>query len=102
ITYIETSAKDPPLNVDKAFHEQQVPEWSQKNKKKLKWRGERSTGSHRFHCVILAIPEEKQILQRDRELLSLLLRCSPGRFGSSVTLNPGNHMASTLLVRRAV
>uniref|UniRef100_A0A3B3X518 Uncharacterized protein n=1 Tax=Poecilia mexicana TaxID=48701 RepID=A0A3B3X518_9TELE len=59
ITYIETSAKDPPMNVDKAFHElvrvirQQVPERNQKKKKKMKWRAERSTGSHRFHCAIL-------------------------------------------------
>ncbi|XP_030613683.1 ras-related protein M-Ras isoform X2 [Archocentrus centrarchus] len=59
ITYIETSAKDPPMNVDKAFHElvrvirQQVPERNQKKKKKMKWRAERSTASHRFHCAIL-------------------------------------------------
>ncbi|KPP57860.1 ras-related protein M-Ras-like [Scleropages formosus] len=60
ITYIETSAKDPPMNVDKAFHElvrvirQEVPEKSQKKrKKKTKWRGDRSAGSHRLHCVIL-------------------------------------------------
>lgn len=59
ITYIETSAKDPPMNVDKAFHElvrvirQQVPERNQKKKKKMKWRAERSAGSHRFHCAIL-------------------------------------------------
>ncbi|CAB1346998.1 unnamed protein product, partial [Coregonus sp. 'balchen'] len=59
ITYIETSAKDPPMNVDKAFHglvrviRQQIPERSLKKKKKLKWRGERSTGSHKVHCVIL-------------------------------------------------
>ncbi|ETE61907.1 Ras-related protein M-Ras, partial [Ophiophagus hannah] len=39
IPYIETSAKDPPLNVDKAFHDlvrvirQQVPEKNQKKKK---------------------------------------------------------------------
>ncbi|KAM8854933.1 ras-related protein M-Ras isoform 1-T2 [Spinachia spinachia] len=59
ITYIETSAKDPPMNVDKAFHElvrvirQQVPERHLKKKKKMKWRAERSAGSHRFHCAIL-------------------------------------------------
>ncbi|XP_061923504.1 ras-related protein M-Ras isoform X2 [Entelurus aequoreus] len=59
ITYIETSAKDPPMNVDKAFHElvrvirQQIPEKNQKKKKKMKWRAERSTGSHRLRCVIL-------------------------------------------------
>ncbi|ETE70895.1 Ras-related protein M-Ras [Ophiophagus hannah] len=86
IPYIETSAKDPPLNVDKAFHDlvrvirskqklweaskhfeqneqsnrrkphqimkQQVPEKNQK-KKKTKWRGDRATGSHKLHCVIL-------------------------------------------------
>ncbi|KAL4635564.1 ras-related protein M-Ras-like [Arapaima gigas] len=65
ITYIETSAKDPPMNVDKAFHElvrvirQEVPEKSQKKrKKKAKWRGDRSAGSHRLRCVILtgAVP----------------------------------------------
>ncbi|KAB5526105.1 hypothetical protein PHYPO_G00147900 [Pangasianodon hypophthalmus] len=58
ITYIETSAKDPPMNVDKAFHElvrvirQQVPERAQK-KKKTKWRADRPTGSARLHCVLL-------------------------------------------------
>ncbi|KAJ6665605.1 hypothetical protein lerEdw1_003448 [Lerista edwardsae] len=79
IPYIETSAKDPPLNVDKAFHDlvrvirypkhiaetvepgltpflflnrQQVPEKNQK-KKKTKWRGDRATGSHKLQCVIL-------------------------------------------------
>uniref|UniRef100_A0A0E9U9F1 Uncharacterized protein n=1 Tax=Anguilla anguilla TaxID=7936 RepID=A0A0E9U9F1_ANGAN len=60
ITYIETSAKDPPMNVDKAFHElvrvirQQIPGKSQKKKKKkAKWRGDRATSSHKLHCVIL-------------------------------------------------
>ncbi|XP_030808163.1 ras-related protein M-Ras isoform X2 [Camarhynchus parvulus] len=59
IPYIETSAKDPPLNVDKAFHDlvrvirQQIPEKSQKKKKKTKWRGDRATGSHKLQCVIL-------------------------------------------------
>lgn len=60
ITYIETSAKDPPMNVDRAFHElvrvirQQVPEWSLKKKKKTKWRGDRSVSSSRkLHCLIL-------------------------------------------------
>lgn len=61
ITYIETSAKDPPMNVDKAFHElvrvirQQVPERHLKKKKKMKWRGERSAPSHRhrLHCALL-------------------------------------------------
>lgn len=32
---------------------QQVPERNQKKKKKMKWRAERSTASHRFHCAIL-------------------------------------------------
>nr|XP_035133826.1 ras-related protein M-Ras isoform X1 [Callithrix jacchus] len=59
IPYIETSAKDPPLNVDKAFHDlvrvirQQIPEKSQKKKKKTKWRGDRATGTHKLQCVIL-------------------------------------------------
>ncbi|XP_044525082.1 ras-related protein M-Ras [Gracilinanus agilis] len=59
IPYIETSAKDPPLNVDKAFHDlvrvirQQIPEKSQKKKKKTKWRGDRATGAHKLQCVIL-------------------------------------------------
>ncbi|CAH6777847.1 Mras [Phodopus roborovskii] len=59
IPYIETSAKDPPLNVDKAFHDlvrvirQQIPEKSQKKKKKAKWRGDRATGTHKLQCVIL-------------------------------------------------
>ncbi|KAK3509873.1 hypothetical protein QTP70_018491 [Hemibagrus guttatus] len=58
ITYIETSAKDPPMNVDKTFHElvrvirQQVPERAQK-KKKTKWRADRPSGSARLHCVLL-------------------------------------------------
>ncbi|KAI5629878.1 ras-related protein M-Ras, partial [Silurus asotus] len=58
ITYIETSAKDPPMNVEKAFHElvrvirQQVPERAQK-KKKTKWRADRPSGSARLHCVLL-------------------------------------------------
>ncbi|TRZ23710.1 hypothetical protein HGM15179_003417, partial [Zosterops borbonicus] len=56
IPYIETSAKDPPLNVDKAFHDlvrvirQQIPEKSQKKKKKTKWRGDRATGSHKLQA----------------------------------------------------
>lgn len=37
-------------------HRQQVPERNQKKKKKMKWRAERSTGSHRFHCAILWHP----------------------------------------------
>lgn len=37
-------------------HRQQVPERNQKKKKKMKWRAERSTGSHRFHCAILWPP----------------------------------------------
>ncbi|KAK2906815.1 hypothetical protein Q8A67_005800 [Cirrhinus molitorella] len=47
ITYIETSAKDPPMNVDKAFHElvrvirQQIPERGLKKKRKAKWRADR-------------------------------------------------------------
>ncbi|KAK7804276.1 hypothetical protein U0070_006667 [Myodes glareolus] len=59
IPYIETSAKDPPLNVDKAFHDlvrvirQQIPEKSQKKKKKTKWRGDRATGTHKLQCAIL-------------------------------------------------
>uniref|UniRef100_A0A3B1K8M4 Muscle RAS onco homolog n=1 Tax=Astyanax mexicanus TaxID=7994 RepID=A0A3B1K8M4_ASTMX len=59
ITYIETSAKDPPMNVDKAFHElvrvirQQIPERAQKKKKKTKWRADRPSGSARLHCVLL-------------------------------------------------
>ncbi|XP_055764021.1 ras-related protein M-Ras-like isoform X1 [Salvelinus fontinalis] len=59
IAYIETSAKDPAMNVDKAFHElvrvirQQIPERSQKKKRKTKWRADRSTVSHRLHCVVL-------------------------------------------------
>uniref|UniRef100_F7BQ74 Muscle RAS onco homolog n=1 Tax=Equus caballus TaxID=9796 RepID=F7BQ74_HORSE len=59
IPYIETSAKDPPLNVDKAFHDlvrvirQQIPEKSQKKKKKTKWRGDRATGTHKLQCMIL-------------------------------------------------
>ncbi|XP_012890127.1 PREDICTED: ras-related protein M-Ras [Dipodomys ordii] len=59
ISYIETSAKDPPLNVDKAFHDlvrvirQQIPDKSQKKKKKTKWRGDRATGTHKLQCVIL-------------------------------------------------
>ncbi|XP_062302349.1 ras-related protein M-Ras-like isoform X2 [Osmerus eperlanus] len=59
IAYIETSAKDPPMNIDKAFHElvrvirQEIPDRTQKKKKKTKWRSERSTGPHRHHCVIL-------------------------------------------------
>ncbi|ERE76819.1 extended synaptotagmin-3 [Cricetulus griseus] len=58
IPYIETSAKDPPLNVDKAFHDlvrvirQQIPEKSQKKKKKTKWRGDRATSTHKLQCVI--------------------------------------------------
>ncbi|XP_058890053.1 ras-related protein M-Ras-like isoform X2 [Acipenser ruthenus] len=59
IPYIETSAKDPPSNVDKAFHDlvrvirQEIPEKSHKMKKKRKWRGERAGGSHRLQCAIL-------------------------------------------------
>ncbi|XP_020360136.1 ras-related protein M-Ras-like [Oncorhynchus kisutch] len=59
IAYIETSAKDTAMNVDKAFHElvrvirQQIPERSQKTKRKTKWRADRSTVSHRLHCVVL-------------------------------------------------
>uniref|UniRef100_A0A8C7QUU7 Small monomeric GTPase n=1 Tax=Oncorhynchus mykiss TaxID=8022 RepID=A0A8C7QUU7_ONCMY len=58
IAYIETSAKDPAMNVDKAFHElvrvirQQIPERSQKKKRKTKWRADRSTVSHRLHCTL--------------------------------------------------
>uniref|UniRef100_A0A8C7QUT7 Small monomeric GTPase n=1 Tax=Oncorhynchus mykiss TaxID=8022 RepID=A0A8C7QUT7_ONCMY len=58
VTYIETSAKDPAMNVDKAFHElvrvirQQIPERSQKKKRKTKWRADRSTVSHRLHCTL--------------------------------------------------
>lgn len=37
-------------------HRQQVPERNQKKKKKMKWRAERSAGSHRFHCAILWPP----------------------------------------------
>ncbi|XP_058408280.1 ras-related protein M-Ras isoform X3 [Diceros bicornis minor] len=57
IPYIETSAKDPPLNVDKAFHDlvrvirQQIPEKSQKKKKKTKWRGDRATGTHKLQSL---------------------------------------------------
>uniref|UniRef100_S4RB38 Muscle RAS oncogene homolog n=1 Tax=Petromyzon marinus TaxID=7757 RepID=S4RB38_PETMA len=56
IPYIETSAKDPPLNVDQAFHElvrvirEQVPE--KKNKKREKWRRER-TPSVQCHCMLM-------------------------------------------------
>ncbi|XP_051979617.1 ras-related protein M-Ras-like isoform X2 [Xyrauchen texanus] len=59
ITYIETSAKDPPMNVDKAFHElvrvirQQIPERGLKKKGKAKWRADRPSGSQRLHCVLL-------------------------------------------------
>ncbi|OCT60924.1 ras-related protein M-Ras [Xenopus laevis] len=59
ITYIETSAKDPPQNVDKAFYElvrvirQQVPDKSQKRKRNTKWRADRGTGVHRLQCVVL-------------------------------------------------
>ncbi|KAE8581636.1 hypothetical protein XENTR_v10024864 [Xenopus tropicalis] len=59
IPYIETSAKDPPQNVDKAFHElvrvirQQIPDKSQKRKRNTKWRGDRGTGVHRLQCVVL-------------------------------------------------
>ncbi|MCJ8732256.1 hypothetical protein PDJAM_G00209240 [Pangasius djambal] len=59
ITYIETSAKDPPMNVDKAFHElvrvirQQVPERNLKKKKKMKWRGDRAAASPKLRCIIL-------------------------------------------------
>uniref|UniRef100_A0A8C1INI0 Muscle RAS oncogene homolog n=1 Tax=Cyprinus carpio TaxID=7962 RepID=A0A8C1INI0_CYPCA len=59
ITYIETSAKDPPMNVDKAFHElvrvirQQIPERGLKKKRKAKWRADRPSGSQRLHCVLL-------------------------------------------------
>ncbi|KAJ0005350.1 hypothetical protein NQD34_015244 [Periophthalmus magnuspinnatus] len=61
ITYIETSAKDPPMNVDKAFHElvrvirQQVPERHLKKKKKMKWRAERSAAHRhrRLTCALL-------------------------------------------------
>ncbi|XP_072314547.1 ras-related protein M-Ras-like [Eucyclogobius newberryi] len=60
ITYIETSAKDPPMNVDKAFHQlvrvirQQVPERHLKKKKKMKWRAERSAPHrHRLSCALL-------------------------------------------------
>ncbi|XP_063790052.1 ras-related protein M-Ras isoform X2 [Pseudophryne corroboree] len=59
IPYIETSAKDPPQNVDKAFHElvrvirQQLPEKSQKRKRNTKWRGDRGSGTHRLQCVVL-------------------------------------------------
>ncbi|TRY91992.1 hypothetical protein DNTS_013796 [Danionella cerebrum] len=59
ITYIETSAKDPPMNVDKAFHElvrvirQQIPEGGLKKKRKTKWRADRPSTSHRMHCVVL-------------------------------------------------
>ncbi|CAM4658002.1 unnamed protein product [Leuciscus chuanchicus] len=57
ITYIETSAKDPPMNVDKAFHElvrvirQQIPERGLKKKRKAKWRADRPSGSQRLHCL---------------------------------------------------
>uniref|UniRef100_A0A670YXX3 Muscle RAS oncogene homolog n=1 Tax=Pseudonaja textilis TaxID=8673 RepID=A0A670YXX3_PSETE len=60
IPYIETSAKDPPLNVDKAFHDlvriigQQVPEKNQK-KKKTKWRGDRTTGSQTASCDFVTV-----------------------------------------------
>ncbi|XP_071978134.1 ras-related protein M-Ras isoform X1 [Engystomops pustulosus] len=59
IPYIETSAKDPPQNVDKAFHDlvrvirQQIPEKNQRRKKNTKWRADRGTGIHRRFCVIL-------------------------------------------------
>ncbi|KAA0712057.1 Ras-related protein M-Ras [Triplophysa tibetana] len=59
ITYIETSAKDPPMNVDKAFHElvrvirQQIPERGLKKKRKAKWRADRPSGSQRLNCVVL-------------------------------------------------
>ncbi|XP_056610934.1 ras-related protein M-Ras isoform X1 [Triplophysa dalaica] len=59
ISFIETSAKDPPMNVEKGFHELvrvirlQIPESSLKKKKNMKWRGERAINSHRLHCVIL-------------------------------------------------
>ncbi|CAM9332036.1 ras-related protein M-Ras-like [Petromyzon marinus] len=59
IPYIETSAKDPPLNVDKAFQElvrvirQQIPDRDKKkNKKKDRWRRERSRES-KLNCVLL-------------------------------------------------
>lgn len=32
---------------------QQIPEKSQKKKKKTKWRGDRATGTHKLQCVIL-------------------------------------------------
>ncbi|XP_041118695.1 ras-related protein M-Ras-like isoform X2 [Polyodon spathula] len=59
IPYIETSAKDPPSNVDKAFQDlvrviqQEIPEKSHKMQKKRKWREERASGSHRLQCAIL-------------------------------------------------
>ncbi|XP_053326935.1 ras-related protein M-Ras [Spea bombifrons] len=59
IPYIETSAKDPPQNVDKAFHDlvrvirQQIPEKSQKRKRNTKWRADRASGAHRLQCVVL-------------------------------------------------
>ncbi|KAK2819618.1 hypothetical protein Q7C36_021264 [Tachysurus vachellii] len=60
ITYIETSAKDPPMNVDKAFHElvrsdsvseQQVPERARRRRKQMA--ADRPSGSARLHCVLL-------------------------------------------------
>ncbi|KAB0354769.1 hypothetical protein FD755_022228 [Muntiacus reevesi] len=48
IPYIETGAKDPPLNVDDAFHD-----LVRKKKKKTKRWGDQVTGSHKRQCVIL-------------------------------------------------
>ena len=59
IPYIETSAKDPPLNVEEAFHDlvrvirQQIPgKKSQTKKKKTKRWGDQVTGTHKLQCVI--------------------------------------------------
>uniref|UniRef100_UPI00358F048E ras-related protein M-Ras n=1 Tax=Myxine glutinosa TaxID=7769 RepID=UPI00358F048E len=57
ILYIETSAKDPPLNVDKAFHDlvrvirEQVPEKSKKRRKE-KWRSDRHQ-SVQCRCTLM-------------------------------------------------
>lgn len=59
IPYIEISAKDLPLSVDKTFHDlvsvirQQVPEKNQKKKKKKNWRVDKATYTHTLQCVIL-------------------------------------------------
>ncbi|RWS22842.1 ras-related protein M-Ras-like protein [Leptotrombidium deliense] len=58
IPYMETSAKDPPLNIDAAFHEvvriirKQVSGDSKKKKKDMRWTKRKSSSARRLRCVI--------------------------------------------------